>query len=370
MARGKAALVDMAAAEAERLTGVVDGLAAASSPSSSLAYQPQPAAVSPRARPEAMALDTLSRRAQLPGPVRFALVVVLSFSISALGHVFLNESTQGEMESIARQPSTKELALFAGWRLFAITLGWLGDFDGYDMAALALLSQGPAAHLISVFYGIRASAAGAYLGLDVVSAFLPFLLLRKLSGAHSAAPGVPNREIVVDRFIQVLTTLLSSLTYNVVLFLAGRAYLSDALVLYFKSIPTIKPAADAVLLNLDSPATQVLSLLFGLAARSFIFTPVVTTPQTAQDGQSEEFDPVHATLGQTVAWNLWGYTNQTKVSIKRTALAMLFTGVSTYLNCVLTITGVESHGAAVYASVWVLATMVTGLVLRFVGSAA
>jgi len=224
------------------------------------------------------------------------------------------------------------------------------------------------AYLTSEFYGLRTLTAGAYLVVEVVSAFLPFLLLRHLSGAHSAAPGVPNGDIVVDRGIQVLTSLLASITYSVVLFLACRTFLPTTLVLGFEGIPTIEPAADAVLLGFGSPATQVLFLLFGLAARTFIFTPTVTTPRTIEDEKADQFDPATASLGQTVAWNLWGYTTQTKVSILRTAVAMLVSGVSTYLQCWRAINGVESYGAAAYASIWVLAAMVTGLSLRYVGS--
>ncbi|KAL2022338.1 hypothetical protein VTK56DRAFT_5736 [Thermocarpiscus australiensis] len=309
------------------------------------------------------------RRSRLPGPVRFPLVVVLSFAISSLGHSFLNYWTQNELAGIARQIDSKpELFVLAAWRLFGLVLGWFGNYDGYDLAALALLSHGPATFLISVFYGIRAVTAGAYLGVDVVSTFLPFLLLRRLSGPHSAAPGIPNREIVVDRGIQVLTSLQSGLVYGVVVFLANRFLLPTTLVLYFEGIPTIQPATDAVFLGFGSPTTQVLCLLFGIAARTFIFTPLVATPQTAEDEKNAGFDPVNATLGQTVKWNLWGYTTQTKVSLLRTAVAMLFTAVSTYLDTALAIKGVEPYGAAVYSGVWVIATVVTGLSLRYVGS--
>lgn len=197
---------------------------------------------------------------------------------------------------------------------------------------------------------------------------MPFLLLRGLSGAHSAAPGVANREIVVDRGIQLLTSLHAALVYSVALFLASRSFLPNALVLYFDGIPTIRPAADATFFGFGTPTSQVFSLLFGLAARTFIFTPLVTTGRTSQDQKNADFDPVSATLGQTVAWNLWGYTTQTKVSVRRTAVAMLFTAVGTFLNTVMTIKGVEPYGAAVYASIWVAAALVTGLSLRYVGS--
>ncbi|KAK4460356.1 hypothetical protein QBC42DRAFT_272603 [Cladorrhinum samala] len=308
-------------------------------------------------------------RNQLPEPVRFALVVVLSFGFSTLGRLFVDHCTDNELATVARQPASRnEELLAAAWKLFGLALGWFANYDGYDLAALALLSHGPATVLLSVFYGIRPLTAGAYLGIEVVSTFLPFLLLRQLSSAHSAAPGVANREIIVDRGIQVLTSLHSSLIYSVVLFLASRTFLPNTFVLHFNGIPTIDPAADAVLFGFGTPLIQALSLLSGLAARTFIFTPLVTTPPTLEDQENSEFDPVSATLGQTVAWNLWGYTSRTKVSIIRTAVAMLFTAVGTYMDTALAINGVESYGAVVYASVWVTSALVTGLSLRYVGS--
>lgn len=197
---------------------------------------------------------------------------------------------------------------------------------------------------------------------------MPFLLLRRLSSARSAAPGTPNREVVADRGILVLTSLQSALVYGVVLFLASRYLLPGTLVLYFQGVPTVQPAADATFLGFGNPTGQVLSLMFGIAARAFIFTPLVTTPRTLQDQKNAEFDPVSATLGQTIAWNLWGYTTQTKVSLARTAVAMLFTAAGTYLDTALAVKGVEPYGAAVYASIWVTAALVTGLTLRYVGS--
>jgi hypothetical protein len=227
-------------------------------------------------------------------------------------------------------------------------------------------------YLVSVFYGIRALTAGAYLAVDVIAAFLPFLLLRRLSGAHSAAPGVPNRDIVADRGIQALTSLHAALVYSVVLFLAGRYLLPTSLVLYFQGIPTVQPAADApFFLGFGGGSTvpALLSLLLGLAARTFIFTPLVAAPGgTPEDRANAEFDPARASLRQTVAYNLWGFTTRTKVSLKRTAVAMLFTAAGAYLDTALAIKGVEPYGAAVYAAVWAMAAFVTGLSLRYVGS--
>lgn len=76
---------------------------------------------------------------------------------------------------------------------------------------------------------------------------------------------------------------------------------------------------------------------------------------------------MQATLGQTVFWNVWGYTAKTKVIIQRTAIVMFVTGINTYLACTMTIWGIGGAGAAAYASVWVFAALCTGLGLGAVG---
>ncbi|KAK3944645.1 hypothetical protein QBC46DRAFT_157740 [Diplogelasinospora grovesii] len=354
------------AAVAEAFSSAVDDGVAATKELATTGVAQVSAKASSLAKHETATRSVASR---LPEPIRFALVVVLSFTLSALAQSFLGEWTGGELATIARQPESRtEVAVLTAWRILELALGWFGNYDGYDLAALTLLSHGPGAYLTSEFYGIRALTAAAYLGVDALSAFIPFVLLRQLSGAHSAARGVPNREIVLDKTLEALTAILSGLIYSVVLFLACRTYLPTVLVVYFNGIPTVQPAVETVPLGLDRIPTHILSLLFGLAARAFIFTPLVTTPHTLEDDEVGEFDPVSATFGQTLYWNLWGYTTQTKVAILRTAVVMFVTAVSTYLQCAMMINGVESYGAVMYAAIWVVAAMVTGLSLRYVGS--
>lgn len=216
------------------------------------------------------------------------------------------------------------------------------------------------------FYNVSPKTAIAGLSVDVIASFVPFLLLRPLSGAHKASSSTPNREIIVDRQIGVLSTLLAGFIYNVVLFLSYKTYLPGALVLHFEGIPTVEPANNAAAIYV-SPLATALALLSGLAARSFIFTPVAATGRTEQDEKAAQFDPVVAGLGETLWWNIWGYTTQTKVAVLRTAVVMAVTGVNTYLSCAMTISGVETTGAAVYASVWVVAAFFTGLGLSIVG---
>lgn len=214
---------------------------------------------------------------------------------------------------------------------------------------------------MTAFYDLSPKTALAGLAVDVVASFVPFFLMRPFSPAHKAEASTPNREIIVDRPIQVLSTLLASFIYNVVLFLSYQTYLRTALVLHFEGIHTVQPTQAGLI------ALTTLSLVSGIAARSFIFTPLAATGRTDQDEKAAQFDPVEASLGETLWWNVWGYTTQTKVGIARTLAVVAVTGINTYLQCALTISGVESTGAVVYASVWTLAAFFAGIGLGFVG---
>lgn len=214
---------------------------------------------------------------------------------------------------------------------------------------------------MTAFYDLDYKTALAGLTVDVIASFLPFLLMRGISSAHKAEPTIANREIIVDRSIQVLSTLFASFIYNVVLFLSYSTYLRSALVLHFEGIHTVQPSQTGMAL------LTVLALASGLAARSFIFTPLASTGRTEQDEKHAQFDPVEAGLGETLWWNVWGYTTQTKVGIARTLTVVAVTGINTYLQCALTISGVESQGALVYASCWTVAALLAGVGLGFVG---
>lgn len=219
---------------------------------------------------------------------------------------------------------------------------------------------------MTAFYNLSPKTSLAALSVDVVASFVPFLLMRPLSGAHKASSSTPNREIIVDRSILAVSTLLAALIYNVTLFLSYKTYLHSALVLYFEGIPTVEPANVSTVLYV-SPLVTALALVSGIAARGFIFTPLAATGRTEQDEKAAQFDPVEASLGETLWWNIWGYTTRTKVGILRTLILVAVTGINTYVQCALTISGVESTGAAIYASTWVVAAFFTCVGLGFVG---
>lgn len=306
------------------------------------------------------------RASRLPASLQFPLIVLLSFSISSVGYSFLNESTLGELATITKAPeSSFEVTILALWRILELGVGWFGNLDGYDLASLNVLSHGPTLFLIAAFYDISPWTAVACLGIDSLSALGPFVLLRPLSETHVAHPALPNSDIITDRNIKLSTGLLAGLIYGVTLFVAVKTYLGTTFVLYFEGITRVEPALNS---KYGATVAALLVGLLGIAAQSFIFTPFEATPPTV-DPKTKRFDPVTATLSDTLRWNLWGFNRRTQVVILRTGLVALVTWVHTYLQCAITIQGVEPWGAATYASIWSIAALATGTALELVGDA-
>lgn len=197
------------------------------------------------------------------------------------------------------------------------------------------------------------------LGIETFATYLPFRLLRSLSAAHRDPASAPNADLITDKPIALLTTLLSGAIYSVTLFAAYATYLPTALIVYYESLPSIQAAHESTYVNL-LPVT----LSLGFAATSFIFTPAEAEPEE----EPKDFDPVKASLKDTVSWNFWGWSSRTKTVIKRTSILMLVTGVSTALQTSLTVAGAEPLGAVAWASPWVVAAALTGVGLGAVGS--
>jgi len=111
-----------------------------------------------------------------------------------------------------------------------------------------------------------------------------------------------------------------------------------------------------------------ITLALGLAARSFIFTPATASSTSLGDAKTSAFNPALATLGETFEHNFWNYSPRTKIVIVRTATLMVVSGINTFVQVFVTIEGVEVKGAFIYASVWVMAALVSGASLGAVGA--
>ncbi|KAK2601751.1 hypothetical protein QQS21_004739 [Conoideocrella luteorostrata] len=314
------------------------------------------------AKMDRLAPKTADTDSKLPYALQFPLTVALSMALSTLGSVIMSQVSKGELDSLTRSPETwNGVAIVAGWKIIELALAWFGKLDSLEAAAMNVLAHGPVMYLLAAFYGLSPAAAFSALAIDVLAIAVPFYLVLPLSTADDASIRQSNRELL-DIPMQLLTTLLSTGIYTVTLVLSLRFLLPRILVVYFNGLPSLEPAYSASYAEI-LPVT----ILFGLASSTFIFAPFATTGKAKEDTKIEEFDPVNASLSQTVWWNFWGYTAKTKVVIRRTAAAAVLTGVSTYLACSQNIYGIDSTGAVAYASVWVAATLLTGVGLGLVG---
>ncbi|PVH86840.1 hypothetical protein DL98DRAFT_510314 [Cadophora sp. DSE1049] len=312
--------------------------------------------------------DAVIRPSKIPVILRFPLVVTLSLTLSALLYSFAAEYTSGDLAKVSRTlDQWWQVSVLVGWRTFELGLGWFGNYDGYDLASLSLLSHGPPLYLLGSFYDISPASVISSLVIDSLTTYIPFRLLRPLSLAHSASTSkhsvsVRNKDIITSNSIQAYTTLLGGAIYAVTLFTSYSTFLPVYLVTYFDGIHSIA-AAHASSPIAIFPTTFVL----GLAAKSFIFTPTVTAAPTTADAKNAVFNPETATFSETFWYNVWGYSSRKKVVIKRTATLMLVTGVNTFVQTFVTIEGVEATGAVVYSGVWVAAALITGATLGVVG---
>ncbi|KAF5614001.1 uncharacterized protein FSUBG_613 [Fusarium subglutinans] len=305
-------------------------------------------------------------RDAVPRQAQFPIAVATSFAMASLGYSLLGELTNGELAALSRSQDTwAEVSLLAGWRVIELTLGWYGKLDSLDVAMLNLLAHGPHYYLLSTFYELNWTISASALAIDVLSIAVPFFLLRPLSTIHTpsaaAAAGLPNRELL-DLPLQTYTAALSTGIYTVVLVLSLRFILPRILVVNYSGVPTLEPAYNA-----SYAAILPVTTLFGIAASTFIFAPFATTARAKEDDKLNEFDPVAASLGETVWWNVWGYTVKTKVVIRRTIVVALVTAVNTFLASSKTLYRVDASGAAVYAGVWAFAAICSGIGLGFVG---
>lgn len=300
--------------------------------------------------------------ADLPPPAKFAAAQVLTLALLVAGRYLVGQVSSNELGALRAEPETAvELALLAGWRIAEVAIAWVANLDCIDVALISFVAHAPSCWLLAMFYGIRPVTASSAALVDVIAPAAAFFLVRPLGSLRFAGPKLYNKDLVSAPY-QVLIAVLSTNVYAAVVSLALRFVLPKVLVLHFKGIPTVEPAYAASFVALLPTAA-----FFGFAASKFIFAPYVTTGKSKEDEKIRQFDPVHASLRETVWWNFWGYTLRSRIVITRTAIVTGMTAVSTYLACAVLIDGVSFFGAIAYSLVWSLATGGTGLALALVG---
>ncbi|KAK7744367.1 hypothetical protein SLS62_010222 [Diatrype stigma] len=302
----------------------------------------------------------------IPALLRFPLIVLLNIALSALGSALAYPYTKAVVANHERPLETwEEAAVVLGWRIVELGLGWFGDYDSYDLTAMNILSHGPPLYLLYAFYEVPAPALLLSLGIETLATYLPFRLLRPLSPAHAEPSRAPNAEIVTDRPIALLTTLLAGAIYSVTLFCAYATYLPTYLAAHFRGVPTLAAAHEGTWVNGMLPS----ALALGFAARAFVFASAESSPiDRARQRAVAHFDPATASLAQTLRWNgWWGWSDAARAVTRRTLLLTVVTGANAFVHARLAVRGVDNEGAAAWAAVWVVAAALTGLALGVVG---
>ena len=252
-----------------------------------------------------------------------------------------------------------------GYSILESRLRFNCALTGADFAALTFLTHVPYHYFLSTFYEIRPTTSAYCIAFDTLTAYIPFYSLKVSSSIHSikTPKGVAaNRLVINDTGVQLYTSLLAAGIYSVVVFGSYNTWLPVYLVTHFDGMRSISAVR--------SPNFPWLILSFlptGFAARVFLFTPATAAKVDKHDKEIAAFDPVNATFGETVAYNLWGYSHRARTLIKRTAILVAIGAAHTMLQIYGSLEGAELLGAAGWSGVWGLAATLTGAAFLWVG---
>ena len=168
--------------------------------------------------------------------------------------------------------------------------------------------------------------------------------------------------MINDTGVQIYTSLLAAGIYTVVVFASYGFWLPSFLVIHFDGLRDITPVYSQ-----NFPWLILSFLPTGFAAKAFLFTPATAAKADKYDKKTAAFNPETATLGETVAYNLWGYSHRARKLIRRTATLVAVSGAHTIIQTYSSLEGAEFAGAAGWSGVWGLAATLTGAAFLWVG---
>jgi hypothetical protein len=283
----------------------------------------------------------------------------------------------GELAAVSRSLNeTWQVLAILGWKVVELGLGWFGDYDDVDIAALAVLSHVPHLYFLTAFYNISAQTATLSLIINVLSISIPTRLLRRRSPTHDAAApasAVPNRFIMRDLPTRIATSVLAAAIYGVILYGSQRSWLPVFLVTHFDGLRSLQKAHEAIF-----PLLIATMIPVGWAAREFLFLPALAArgeedairelERRGKRNPSKEFDPATASLSETLWWNFWGWKLHQKVLINRTAVLLVFSGLNVWMQTFVAVEGSDIIGAAGWASLWAIAGMINAEAFSWVSN--
>ncbi|OBT42180.1 hypothetical protein VE00_06843 [Pseudogymnoascus sp. WSF 3629] len=302
--------------------------------------------------PSSSAAEELRAGAPLSPVIRLPVLATMGLAISTVLHQLATQFGDGGVGHVARRAEGwRELGAVVGWRSIELGIAWCNGYSASEVAALSLFSQGPVLFLLHYFYNVPATSTILSLVITILSTTLPIALIPPPKTRRAAE--APETE----GSAKVLTTLLAACIHSLVLAGSYATFLPSTLVTHFNNLPSVAAAHSSSFISL-----LPLTLLSGLAARSFILSPSTSSLSTTKP----EFDAVNSSLGEHVKYNLCGYSERMKEVLRRTAILAAWGGANTFA-LVMGIGGVEACGAVAYAGVWVTAVVVSGVALGVVG---
>ena len=233
------------------------------------------------------------------------------------------------------------------------------------MASLALQTRLPYYFLLTTFYSISLRTCSFALVYEVISAALPFTLLRNRIPQHDPeAPrnSVANFSIIQNLMLNGLVTLFAATVYGVVMYISYNSWLLTYLITNFDGVRTFDVAH-----NTQLPVLVLTFFPLGWTAKILLFAPATGAQPSLGEIKQEAFNPAAAGFVDHVKFNVWGWSKGTKVAMKRTVVLAVTVFFATWVKTWKTLDGSEMLGSAGWAGLWALASLLNGALLRWVG---
>lgn len=236
------------------------------------------------------------------------------------------------------------------------------------MLSYIFLTQLPTYTLLSSFYKIRPTTIVIAYAITLFSCTIPFVFFRRSAYVHDLARApsnaVSNRSILQDRPTAFYTTLVATTIFTTTLNLSYATWLPAYLVVHFENIPDI---------SLTHAGAAVLPVLFlnllpaGWAAKDFLF---VSSAGVQDDPGTKE---KQSTSGKTQGYlcalycRTWGaLSTKKRTLIQRTATLATMTSLSTVVQLVGTLQGIDIQGASAWGAMWSVANLIIGLIFGWI----
>lgn len=239
---------------------------------------------------------------------------------------------------------------------------------GRDVLSYIFLTQLPTYTLLSSFYKIRPTTIVIAYAITLFSCTIPFVFFRRSAYVHDLARApsnaVSNRTILQDRPTVFYTTVVATTIFTTTLNLSYATWLPAHLVVHFENIPdiTLTHAGAAVV-----PVLFLNLLPAGWAAKDFLF--VSSAGALDDSGSKEKQTPSGKTQSYlcSLYCRTWGaLSTKKRTLIQRTVILAAMTSLSTVVQLVGTLKGVDIKGASLWGGVWSGAILIIGLIFGWI----